>query len=138
MTLSFSVIGEPGAKGSRRHVGHGITVESSKKVAPWQSAVSWSAVKEMGATPKPMFAAGVPVRLTIEFYLKRPTSGKAAKRKHPTTRPDLDKITRSTLDALTQAQVYHDDAQVVDMTVTKKYLEAGTCVGAFIIVEVEP
>ena len=35
--LSFDVKGVPGAQGSKRHVGRGVMLESSKKVAPWRS-----------------------------------------------------------------------------------------------------
>ena len=41
---------------------------------------------------------------------------------HPTVKPDVDKLSRSVLDALTGI-VWVDDAQVVDKTVRKRYAE---------------
>lgn len=38
-----------------------------------------------------------------------------------TTRPDLDKLTRAVFDALTDAHIWHDDAQVVGLVATKRY-----------------
>ena len=38
--VSFNVIGIPGAQGSKRHVGNGVMVESSKKVKPWRLGCS--------------------------------------------------------------------------------------------------
>jgi len=45
--LRIDVKGIPGAQGSKRHVGRGIMVESSKKVAPWRSDVRDSAMTAM-------------------------------------------------------------------------------------------
>ena len=41
--LAFTVRGIPGAQGSKRHVGHGVMIESSKKVKPWRSDVKAAA-----------------------------------------------------------------------------------------------
>ncbi|HXF73588.1 MAG TPA: RusA family crossover junction endodeoxyribonuclease, partial [Actinomycetota bacterium] len=52
------------------------------------------------------------------FYLRRPKRGAPI---YPVRRPDLDKLTRGLLDALTAASVFGDDAQVVDLIVRKRY-----------------
>ena len=40
-------------------------------------------------------------------------------------RPDIDKLARAILDALTDARVWPDDGQVVTMHVEKRYGEPG-------------
>jgi Holliday junction resolvase RusA-like endonuclease len=54
----------------------------------------------------------------VSFRLAKP---KTVKRDLPSVRPDLDKLARATLDALTTAQVVTDDAQVCDLWVSKRY-----------------
>ena len=58
-----------------------------------------------------------PVEVLLHFELARP---KSARRLLPSTKPDLDKLARAVLDALTGV-VFKDDAQVVDLRVTKRY-----------------
>ena len=111
--IEIIVYGDPGPQGSKRHVGRGIMVESSKKVKPWREAVKYAAI-ECEAAGKRLDG---PLGVSLIFTLKRPVS--APKRRWaPDTKPDLDKLVRSTLDALTQAGVIVDDARIV-------YLVAG-------------
>lgn len=66
----------------------------------------------------PYFAKHLPVRLTVEFTFRKPYSVK--NRLQPVVKPDLDKLVRATGDALTGV-IYHDDAQVVEITARKLY-----------------
>ena len=43
--IFIPVLGLPAAQGSKKHVGRGILVESSKKVAPWRQDVRYAAVE---------------------------------------------------------------------------------------------
>lgn len=61
----------------------------------------------------------VPMAFVIEFYLERPESCPKTRR-YPSVRPDIDKLVRSTLDAL-KGVLYLDDAQVVDVAARKNY-----------------
>lgn len=61
-----------------------------------------------------------PVRVQIVFALQRPKSYPGWRWLH-WVKPDIDKLCRSTLDALTAAQVFKDDAQVVELAVRKVY-----------------
>lgn len=63
----------------------------------------------------------VPVEIKLEFIFERPPSV-SKRRVYPVVKPDIDKILRSTLDALTGC-VYEDDAQVVSVTTGKRYGE---------------
>lgn len=127
--LEFSVRGIPAPQGSKRHVGRGIMVESSKKVRPWRDAVRAEAVAHWG------FIGHVPldepVRVQMVFTFLRPAShyrtGKNAgivrdtAPRAPQGVPDLSKLIRSTEDAMTDAGVWRDDARVVEVSARKVY-----------------
>ena len=114
----ITVYGMPAPQGSKSFKGmrggHAILVESSKKVKPWRDSVAWAAV-ESGEK-----YAG-PVAVSIDFYLPRPTS--TPKRVTvPAKKPDIDKLIRSTLDALVTAGVIEDDARVVTISAAKLFV----------------
>ena len=90
------------------------------------------------AMSSPQHAAGVffrgPVTVRIDFHLPRPKT--LPKRvKYHCKKPDLDKLARGSLDAMT-GTLWTDDAQVVDLHVVKHY--AGTQPQACVFVEGEP
>lgn len=123
--LEFTVHGMPAAQGSKRHVGNGIMVESSRKVAPWRQDVVAAAVEAMGEDWTPIDG---PCFVWVTFYLPRRRSDfrkdgslKPNAAKFVATRPDCDKLTRSTFDALTTAGVWRDDALAVRVTAEKVY-----------------
>jgi Holliday junction resolvase RusA-like endonuclease len=118
-----TVYGTPAPQGSKRHVGHGRMIESSAKVAPWREAVKWAALNErVMMMPGPLTG---PLAVTIAFTLPKPTSAPKRTVTYPAKRPDLDKLIRSTFDALGEASVWKDDAQVILVTATKVYPQEG-------------
>lgn len=124
--LDVFVPGTPAPQGSKRFLGvkggRAVMVESAaEKVRSWRADVRTAAA---GAVPAPL--AG-PVHVEVEFRLSRPASVSVKRRPFPTVKPDLDKLVRSTLDALTSAGVYGDDAQVVSLAVSKVYADGGPC-----------
>lgn len=126
--VAFAVRGTPAPQGSKRgFVVNGRAIVTDTNPAPlktWREDVKFAAVDAMnGARP----LAG-PVELLVTFILAKP---KSVKRGWPFVRPDLDKLVRSTGDALTAAGVYGDDAQLVKITAQKVY---GIYPGAEIIV----
>ena len=123
--LSFRVNGLPAPQGSKRHVGNGRMIEASKKVGPWRAAV-FEAVASLDFEP---FANQCSIE--IIFYLEKP---KTVKRILPTVPPDLDKLIRGLLDALTLAHVWLDDALAVDITAVKIYASDDKPAGAEIII----
>ncbi|MFF7234161.1 RusA family crossover junction endodeoxyribonuclease [Streptomyces sioyaensis] len=129
------VAGLPAPQGSKRHVGRGRLVESSKKVKPWRTAVATEAEKaDFGEPPY--------VRVVAWFYLPRPKSHyrsgrfahllKPSAPRLPGKYPDVDKLARSTLDALRMGGAYADDAQVVTLHAHKRFAEFGEVPGAMI------
>jgi crossover junction endodeoxyribonuclease RusA len=134
------VVGVPAPQGSKRHVGRGVMVESSKRVKPWREAVKWAVLEQHGAG-EPLDGA---LELVITFRLPRPASHyRSGANAHllrdsaprwPATRPDVDKLQRSTLDALGEAGVWRDDSQVVRVVATKAYADRDRPAGALITV----
>ena len=130
--MKFTVIGLPAPQGSKRHVGHGVMVESSKKVAPWREAVANAAhAARNGAEP-----LDGPLSLTVNFWLPRPASlTKKRIADGPCRKPDIDKLIRSSCDALTTAGAIADDARIVSIVATKRYVEPTGHVGADFAIE---
>jgi crossover junction endodeoxyribonuclease RusA len=118
--VSFFVVGTPAPQGSKRFVGNGRMVESSKALAPWRAAVAWVA-SQHPLTPGP-------VEVTLDFALARPRSAPKS-RLWPDRKPDLDKLERGCLDALTAAAVIEDDARVVRLSSWKRYALPGEATG---------
>lgn len=147
-SIEFVVLGVPGAQGSKKMVGRAgngrpILRESSAKVAPWREAVKAAAVEALGDQP----AFEGPVAVHVEFRFARPAShygtGKNADALKgsapdlPTSRAlgDIDKLVRSTLDALTDSQVIGDDSQVAMLAALKCYAEGHRKPGAVLRVQ---
>jgi Holliday junction resolvase RusA-like endonuclease len=105
--VAFHVVGQPAPQGSKRHVGGGRMIESSKKVAPWRQDVVAAALKVRPEAP-----LDGPLLLIVTFTLARPKSATKA-RWAPDRTPDLSKLVRSTEDAMTTAGIWADDARVV-------------------------
>jgi len=115
--FSVRVYGNPAPQGSKKLVGPWRMVEDNKNTMPWRQAVQWFA--NSAAPNEPLEG---PLEAVITFYLPRPKS--ATKRDYPHVRPDLDKLTRATWDALKLVGVYRDDGQIVLATLRKHYADA--------------
>lgn len=138
--INLVVWGLPAPQGSKRHVGGGRMIESSKAVGPWRAAVTKAAQDRLNELDhdRPLFPRGTPVHLMIKFHFARPKSHfgtgrnaevlKPSAPTFPTGIPDLSKLIRSTEDALTEAAVWHDDSQVVSLTASKHYGQAAHAV----------
>lgn len=130
--IAFEVLGVPGAKGSphaRVHNGHVVMHERTKSRS-WERTVRERAVEILPSGSGPRYVQ-VALAVEIEFRIARP-SGHWAKRgglkpsapAWPSVKPDLDKLARSTLDALTGC-VFDDDARIVSLTLAKVYAMPG-------------
>lgn len=126
--LAIRVHGTPAPQGSKRHLGRGVLVESSKAVKPWREAVKYAALEVLlRARQQPLSG---PVILDVTFLLPRPKGHYRTGRfdhllrdsapLYPAGKPDIDKLVRSTLDGLGEAGVFRDDAQVVSLDGTVK------------------
>jgi crossover junction endodeoxyribonuclease RusA len=127
MSYTFTILGPPATKGSTRsfinpRTRKVVTVADAKRLPEWTQAAGWAArAARLPAVKKPDA-----VRVSALFEFAKPAS--APRREFPTVKPDSDKLVRALLDALTGI-AYEDDAQVVDVIVTKRYgAEAKTTV----------
>ncbi len=121
--IRFEVSAVPGPQGSKRHLGNGMMIESSKKVKPWRQAVKLAAMQAKTAGFVPFSG---PVAMKVTFYLRKPQRPKHPL--YPITYPDASKLLRSTEDALTEAGVWLDDALVVEHEVKKRFGEPGASI----------
>lgn len=134
--LDVFVPGAAAPQGSKRYVGNGRMIESSKAVKPWREDVRQACLVAWRDASGPWAPVDGPVRLVIDFVRKRPAA--APKRSTPaaTTMPDLSKLIRSTEDAITSAGVWIDDARVTTIIAHKRLAEIGETPGAHIRIEV--
>jgi Holliday junction resolvase RusA-like endonuclease len=131
--IRFVVPGLPVAQGSKRHVGNGIMVETAReKLMPWRDAIIYAA---RARSAELRFPTG-PINACLHFYFPRPKSHyrtgrnshllKDSATEYKSTKPDLDKLVRAALDAITQSgRIWRDDAQVAGLTASKRYGDEG-------------
>lgn len=115
--LTVTVINHrPAPQGSKRHVGRGRLVEQSLRVKPWREAVHSAALEVM----ENRLILDGPLSVEVVFTVRKPAS--APKRvSWPITRDsgDIDKLLRSTFDALTTSGAIADDSRIVEVTARK-------------------
>ena len=163
--LTVIVYGTPAPQGSKRHVGHGVMVESSRRVKPWRedvkaaaetAIVEWEQHRPWIVSHRPAaLPSGVgrrwepiagPVEVTVTFRFARPAGHYGTGRNADAVRPsapahptggkgDIEKLVRAVHDALTAAGVWRDDAQVVRLNAAKVWCHKGERPGAVIGVE---
>lgn len=141
-SIEFRVFGLPAPQGSKRSLGNGIMIESSKKVRPWRTDVQQAS--RVAYQGKPI---DEPVGIEVDFYFPRPKghyrTGKYSgllKPSAPTwavahTNGDLDKLLRSTCDALSFSSggcIIRDDSLVGAIKATKRYADDDARPGAAI------
>ena len=121
--VRFIVAGLPVPQGSLRPVpGRGrlagrtmLVPDNEAELHRWRRHVAQSCSMVYS---RPATSTAWSVRLV--FTLPRPLSVSSRRRPLPTVRPDLDKLVRAVLDALTGV-LFADDAQVVALIATKAY-----------------
>lgn len=106
--ITFQVPGDPVPQGSVRAFNNRIVHVKPRQLNAWRQKIE-------DAYPGSMFEG--PIAIRAVFSLARP---KTVTRPHPSVKPDIDKLTRALLDALT-GQAYVDDSQVIWIDVRKVY-----------------
>ena len=148
--LSFRVIGNPAPKGSksafvnsagRAQLLEGRTAGQRTKLGAWKAAVHYAATA--AAATSGFYASrngwapiAEPVKVSITFWMPRPKTGPNAK---PSTlwhiaTPDVDKLLRSTLDAVVAANVLADDRFCAVVTCSKRYVDGDAEPGASVVI----
>jgi crossover junction endodeoxyribonuclease RusA len=144
--ITFRVHGDPAPQGSKRLMGNGAMVESAgERLKFWRNDVRSAAFDALNRTD---FHPLGSVEVSIVFSLRRPKSHFGTGRNSDTLKanaplmhvqkPDVDKLLRGTLDALTSAGAYADDACVVHVQTSKTWCDVGEPPGAYIsVVDIE-
>lgn len=125
--IRLDVLGLPAPKGSARamNIGGRARLIASSSSANARKQAAWAKAIQAAATGCDVIPG--PVWVAVTFRLPRPKGHYTARGElrekaplHPTTHPDLDKLARTTLDALT-GLAFDDDSRVVQLTVRKQY-----------------
>lgn len=115
------VHGKAAPQGSKKAFvinGRAILVDASEGNKPWRKKV----METLMADPDLIkFKGGVNVALT--FHMEKAKSNKTTLM---TQKPDIDKLARSVLDAMTDAELIEDDSKVIYLVVTKSWAEQNT------------
>lgn len=128
MKISFAVPGTPAPQGSKRAfvvAGRAVMAEANQATKPWRASVAAAAAEAMPGGPR-----SDPAIVELQFAFARPRGhfGKRGLRPsaptYKATKPDVDKLARAVLDAITGV-VIRDDAQVVQLTASKLFADDG-------------
>jgi crossover junction endodeoxyribonuclease RusA len=122
-TIKMLIYGVPIAQGSMKGFlpkgwTRPIITSDSKKTKPWKQEIAGAAASAMTKRKLDQVSDG-PVLVELAFYFDRPKSLKKTIL-HKVTKPDVDKLARAVLDALT-GPVFKDDSQVVSLRITKGF-----------------
>lgn len=111
--IEFSVEGTPVPQGSMKVIHGRILHSQGSALINWRNQIGFAARQAL--TPKLQNA----VTMDLVFFMPKP---KTVKRTFPSVAPDLDKLIRAVLDALTGI-AYEDDGQVCSIHAHKIYGE---------------
>ena len=131
-SLTFTVTAVPKPQGSKRGFvvkgkdggkPRAIIVDADKE--PLRSFRDAVRAEALAAAGDGWQALTGPLTVSLAFALPKPKVAERGPRRWPIGKNagDVDKLTRSVLDALTDAGIWGDDGQVVDLHVTKDYPE---------------
>lgn len=112
--LSFPIA--PVAKERPRFTKTGHTY-TPKKTVQFERQIRTLAQHQMWQYKRQPFSDAVTV--SLHFFIK-PPKNKKSNREYPTTRPDIDNLIKSILDAL-NGILWDDDSRICKITAEKKY-----------------
>lgn len=121
--LAIEVLSRPVTQGSKKPFLHYHTGRAMMKEDNGERLKNWRADVRAAAEPyRGRFAAKEPLRVVAHFTLPKPVAAPKRRKTWPTAmRNDLEKLLRSTYDALTSSGVWHDDSQVMQEMSSKSY-----------------
>lgn len=137
---------KPGKKCARRNcfggtiVGTVVTDDKDKELKAWEEFIRFHAISARNAQVSRIAPPHEPVEVRLVFLIARPDghwttknqlSAEGTRRPMPSVKPDWDKLSRATADALKGALV-EDDAQIVVANVAKVYASYGQRSGVVI------
>lgn len=125
--ITITAYGTPAMQGSKKHVGRGILIESSKRTRPWRETIKQAALDVMVLHDR----HDGPVRVTAVFAFDRPLHHYRTGRNATVLRDsaplwpanrgsgDVDKMLRACFDSLVDAGVMRDDSLVTSVLAEK-------------------
>lgn len=118
--LNIFVHGTPQPQGSakafhRPGMKHAVITSDNTKLKPWRQDVSLIAARSMNG--RPMVEGAVRVSIAFQFVKPISTPKRVTQK---VTKPDIDKLSRGVLDALTGI-AFRDDSQVVMLFARKEF-----------------
>jgi crossover junction endodeoxyribonuclease RusA len=119
--LEIVVEGTPVPQGSFRHIGNGRIIAANPKLNTWRQTIADQVAEKTAVRLIDGFC-----RVDLVFTLPRPKSVPKSRRARPTTKPDLDKLVRAALDAISlpkYVQLLTDDSIVTDLHAAKRYAD---------------
>jgi crossover junction endodeoxyribonuclease RusA len=119
--LEIVVEGSPVPQGSFRHIGNGRIIAANPKLNAWRQTIADQVTEKTAVRLIEGFC-----RVDLVFTLPRPKSVPKSRRARPTTKPDLDKLVRAALDAISlprYVQLLTDDSIVTDLHAAKRYAD---------------
>ena len=129
-TMTFTVPGRARGQGSKRHIGRGTMIEASRHVKTWRAEVAAAAATAVTEQDWPKYTT-TPCAVMISVVRARPKAhyigrdpARGLRDTAPvscTSTPDVDKVARAVLDALTQAGVWDDDRRVDMLAVSRDW-----------------
>lgn len=129
MRIELFVRGRPRTAGSKsgfvnKNTGKVIFTPAGSRQKSWQESVRWTFLQSEYARTIPIDGA---IMVSLLYSFARPKSHLTSKGKHtksykhfPSVRPDIDKLNRAVLDALS-GLAYKDDALIVSEVAMKEY-----------------
>ena len=156
--LKLRVYGTPVPQGSTKAfalrkggvpTGRTVVTSDNRKTKPWRQKIVDEAMAQASYITGWAGREGMPLAVSLVFVMPRPDghfgTGKNAlvlrpsAPPRPARKPDLDKLVRAVFDALTDAGIWRDDGQVVQLHTSKVYahgeerpgveIEVGVCGG---------
>ncbi|MFO7282935.1 MAG: RusA family crossover junction endodeoxyribonuclease [Thermobifida fusca] len=122
--LTVTAHGAPAGQGAISYVGRGRSIHTNhKRLMPWRQAIVDAASDAMEQQRRHAFPLDGPLVVELTVTVAKPKSAPKTRTTWPITRSssDIDHHARAVLDALTRAEVWRDDSQVVEVTARKVY-----------------
>jgi Holliday junction resolvase RusA-like endonuclease len=123
--LRVTVTGRPAPQGSKRLGAAGQLREQSAYLPAWRAAVKraiYERYRDLGVRPADLPLLRGPIAFGVRFRMAGTSRIDGP--------PDLDKLLRASLDALTAARVWEDDSRVVEVLWLSKVPAGGSRPGA--------
>jgi Holliday junction resolvase RusA-like endonuclease len=128
MTSFVSYIpGKASPQGSKKAFvisGRAVLVDASEGNKAWRKLVT----TKLAQDPDLIQFKGA-VNVSLSFFMEQAKSNKT---NLMTQKPDIDKLARSVLDAMTDSFLIEDDSRVVYLTVTKRWADEDSLPGVII------